>query len=104
MGGGAPGPVINRKKLEKYSRTNVSDSYPMYYGLTYKSASSGTITQVFSSEEAAKEYARNYEKGMVEPQNDGSFRYNGSFNMQQKVKAKSAEKTCMNPYVDRFLV
>lgn len=84
--GTAPGPICNQKNLNTYSISNVSDSYPMYYSLTYSSASKGDITLAFSSREAAKEYAYNYEKGKVEKQSDGSFRYSGSFSMEKKEK------------------
>ncbi len=84
--GTAPGPVYNQNKLNDYSITNISDSYPMYYGLTYPSASKGKITLAFSSKEAAKEYAYNYEKGTVEEQSDGTFTYNGSFIPAKKDK------------------
>lgn len=84
--GSAPGPVVNKKNLTEYTKTNVSDSYPMYYGLTYQSASKGAITLAFASREEAQKYAYEYEKGMVEKQPDGSFRYNGSFTMEQKTK------------------
>ena len=37
------------------------------------------ITILFSSEQAAYEYAVKYESGTVEVQKDGSYRYTGSF-------------------------
>ena len=84
--GSAPGPQINKKKLIEYAKTNVSDSYPMYYYVTYNSASTGNITLAFESREDAVKYAYNYEKSVVEKQSDGSFRYTGSLNMEQKEK------------------
>ena len=88
--GSAPGPVVNQKSLKEYAASNVSDAYPIYYGLTYQSASKGNITLAFATKEAAKEYAYNYEKGMVEQQADGTYRYLGSFYVAQKEKYESA--------------
>lgn len=88
--GTAPGPVVNENKLIEYAMTSMVDSYPMYYGLTYSSAKGGTITLAFASKEAAKQYAYNYEKGTVEEQGDGTYRYTGSFVMAQKSKYVSA--------------
>lgn len=88
--GTAPGPVINQENLKKYSMTNVSDSYPMYYGLTYQSATKGYITLAFATKEAAVKYAYEYERNMVEQQDDGSFRYMGAFYVAQKEKYNSA--------------
>ena len=87
--GTAPGPVVNERKLNEYDRLNVSDSYPIYYGLTYQSASKGYITIAFRNREDAVSYAYNYEKGMVEKQPDGSFRYNGAFHVAQKEEYNS---------------
>ena len=88
--GTAPGPVINKAHLyNEYARSTVSDSYPKYYGLTYPSASKGNITLAFATREAAVAYAMNYEQGMVEKQNDGSYRYTGSFITKQKEKYDS---------------
>ena len=88
--GTAPGPIVNQNSLKDYSKTTMSDSYPMYYGLTYGSALGGDITLAFSTKEAAKQYAYNYEKGTVEKQSDGTYRYTGSCIMRQKVKYVSA--------------
>ena len=88
--GSAPGPQINQKNLAEYNRLNVSGSYPIYYGVTFQSAGPGYITLAFNSKEEAKEYAYNYEKGTVEKQEDGSFRYNGALAVAQKVKYDSA--------------
>lgn len=88
--GTAPGPQENQQSLSEYALKNVSDSYPMYYGLTYQSASTGNITLAFATKEAAIEYAYNYEKGMVEQQENGTYRYNGSFYVAQKEKYDSA--------------
>lgn len=82
--GSAPGPVINQKSLEDYSHSSISDSYPIYYGLTYQSALKGRITLAFSTEEGAIEYAYNYEKGTVEKQGDGTYRYIGTSQGSQK--------------------
>ncbi len=88
--GTAPGPQENQQSLAEYALKNVSDSYPMYYGLTYHSASTGNITLAFATREAAVEYAYNYEKGVVEQQENGTYRYIGSINVAQKEKYDSA--------------
>ena len=89
--GAAPGPQINQKLLKEYASSTVSDSNPIYYGLTFSSAGKGNITLAFASKEAAVEYAYNYEKGTVEQQSNGTYRYNGSFFLNgQKTKYESA--------------
>ena len=88
--GTAPGPIVNERELSTFDTLNVSDSYPIYYGLTYQSASKGYITLAFKTREDAVTYAYNYEKGMVEKQSDGTFRYNGSFHVAQKEEYNSA--------------
>ena len=87
--GTAPGPVVNRRNLLNYNKTNISDVYPIYYGITYQSASKGYITLAFKNKEDAVEYAYSYERGMVETQADGSYRYNGSLNVKQKERYNS---------------
>lgn len=82
--GTAPGPQLNQKNLADFSQDDISDAYPLYYALTYSSALRGNITLAFATEEAAREYAYNYEKGMVEQQEDGTYRYTGSFIVSQK--------------------
>ena len=67
----------------------VSDCNPVYYGLSFPSAGKGNITHAFATEEDAREYAYNYEKGTVEQQEDGSYRYTGSFIVRQKTKFES---------------
>lgn len=88
--GTAPGPVVNQRNLQAYSTTTITDSYPVYYALTYQSAATGYITLAFSSKQAALDFAYNYEKGMVEQQADGTYRYNGSFIFAQKEQYISA--------------
>ena len=89
--GTAPGPIVNQNNLEKYtSNANTSNYYPIYYGVTYQSAASGYITLAFATEKAAKEFVYNYEKGMVEVQIDGTYRYNGSLIIKQKEIYESA--------------
>ena len=88
--GSAPGPIVNQRSLAEFAKTNAADSYPMYYGLIYHSAAAGNIKIAFATKEAAVEYAYNYEKGTVEIQEDGSFRYTGSFVLTDKVKYNSA--------------
>ncbi len=88
--GAAPGPAKNQEMLAEYAMKTVSDAYPMFYGVTHPSASTGYITRAFASREAAKEYAYQYEKGMVEKQDDGSFRYTGSLYVKEKEKIDSA--------------
>ena len=87
--GSAPGPVVNKKSLEEYAHSSMVDSVPVYYGLIYQSASKGYITLAFATKEAAVNYAYHYEKGMVEQQSDGSYRYNGAFLMSAKTKYES---------------
>lgn len=82
--GTAPGPVVNQKSLKEYTKSNISDSYPMYYGLTYSSAHKGNITLAFSSWKDARQFSYEYEKGMIEKQGNGTFRYTGSSNHIQK--------------------
>lgn len=89
--GTAPGPQVNKESLENFSKlTNPTNLYSTYYGVTFQSAHKGYITLAFATKKAALEYAYNYEKGMVEEQEDGSFRYNGSLIVSQKVKYESA--------------
>ena len=88
--GTAPGPVVNKESLYEYAKTTATDSYPKFYGLTYPSAAAGNITLAFATKEAAADYAYNYEKGTVEEQADGSYRYTGSFLFSQKEKYDSA--------------
>ncbi len=88
--GTAPGPVVNQKLLEEYSHSTVTDCNPVYYGLTFSSAGKGNITRAFASKKAAIEYAYNYEKGTVEKQDNGEYRYTGSFLVDQKTKFNSA--------------
>ena len=88
--GTAPGPVINQRSLQEYARTTISDSAPTFYAVTYQSASTGYITLAFKKREDAFEYAYNYEKGMVEKQSDGSYRYIGSFVVSRKELYNSA--------------
>jgi len=88
--GTAPGPQINKKSLQNFSQLVCpSNLHSTYYGITFQSASRGYITLAFSTKEAAFEYAYNYEKGMVEIQSDGTFRYNGSLQVSQKTKYES---------------
>ena len=88
--GTAPGPVVNQNLLDEYCRSTVTDSNPIYYGLTYSSAGKGHITLAFASKEAAVAYAYDYEKGTVEDQGNGTYRYTGSFLVSQKTKFDSA--------------
>ena len=88
--GTAPGPVINKRNLlTNYAHTTISDSYPIYYGLVYQSATKGNITLAFATMEAAIEFAKGYERGTVEQQPDGSYRYTGSLLVKQKEKYES---------------
>lgn len=88
--GTAPGPVVNQQNLNEYTfNHNPSNSYPVFYGVTYSSASKGNITLAFVDHKSAYEFAYNYEKGMVEVQEDGSYRYLGSLLVSQKVKYES---------------
>lgn len=87
--GTAPGPVLNQQRLTDYARTNISDCYPLYYGVTYNSARKGFITVAFANRDDAVKFAYAYEKGMVEVQEDGTFRYNNSTVDGQKVDFES---------------
>ena len=89
--GTAPGPVINKNVLynEYGAGNNPSNAYPIYYGVSYLSASKGYITLAFANRQDAYDYVYNHEKGMVEPQPDGSYRYNGNFYVSQKEKYTS---------------
>lgn len=77
--GTAPGPVVNRQRLNDYARSSLSDAYPIYYGVTYKSASKGDITLAFATEKAAIDFAYAYETGDAEELEDGTFKYKGSY-------------------------
>lgn len=87
--GTAPGPVVNQRFLNEYSHSTVADSNPVYYGLTYSSAGKGKITLAFASREEAARYAYEYEKGMVEKQENGGHRYSGSFVVDQSIRYDS---------------
>ncbi len=87
--GTAPGPVVNQRSLASYGNSTISDSYPIYYALTYQSAATGYITLAFASKEDALDYAYNFEKGMVEQQKDGTYRYTGSLYVTTKEKYDS---------------
>ena len=89
--GSAPGPQVNQENLQAFaSLSNPSSMHSVYYGVTFQSAHRGYITLAFSSRAAALEYVYNYEKGMVEEQEDGSFRYTGTLNVTQKIVYDSA--------------
>lgn len=88
--GQAPGPKINKESLYKYAQSKVSDSYPIYYGLTFHSATKGNITLAFATKEDAVDYQRRFETGIVERQSDGSFLYTGYYIVAQKEKYDSA--------------
>ena len=89
--GTAPGPQVNKEALEKYSGIKTpTNSRSVYYGVTYQSARKGFITLAFATEQSAYQYAYNYEKGMVEVQADGSFRYMGTLVVSQKIKYESS--------------
>ena len=87
--GTAPGPVVNQKSLAAYGNSTISDSYPIFYALTYQSAATGYITLAFANKEDALDYAYNFEKGMVEQQKDGTYRYTGSLYVTTKEKYDS---------------
>lgn len=82
--GTAPGPVVNKRNLEDYNRQAITDCYPIYYYVKRTSASKGDIRIAFSNEEDAFNYSYNYEKGTVETQADGTFRYRGPFEDVEK--------------------
>ena len=84
-----PGPVVNERSLKEYSTTNISDLCPRYFGITYQSAGKGYITLVFATQEEAFNYAYEHEKGEVEQLLDGTYRYKGSYQIEQKEKYES---------------
>lgn len=89
--GTAPGPQVNKESLQSFAKaSNPSNVHSTYYGVTFQSANKGNITLAFSSYEAAREFAYDYEKGIVEVQPDGSFRYTGTLVVAQKIKYESA--------------
>ena len=87
--GTAPGPQVNKQSLSDYCTTNVSDYSPKYYGVTYSSAGKGYITLAFANYQDAFDFAYNYEKGCVEKQSDGTFRYRGTLMVKVKVQYNS---------------
>ncbi len=87
--GTAPGPQVNKDKLAEFVTNNVSDYFPKYYGVTYSSAGPGNITIAFSNYKDAFDFAYNYEKGCVEKQADGSFRYSGKLKVGVKEQYNS---------------
>ncbi len=82
--GMAPGPVLNRQTLEASVKDSRCGIYPIYYGLIMPSSTKGYITLVFANWNDARQYAYDYEKGMVEIQSDGSYRYSPSFEISTK--------------------
>ena len=84
--GSAPGPVVNKQSLDNSMNSCMSGSYPIYYGLSYQSATKGNIILAFSSWENAFQYGYEYEKGIVEDLNDGSYLYSSSFTVEPKEK------------------
>ena len=87
--GTAPGPHVNQEKLKEFSHMTVTDCNPIYYGLKYSSAGTGDITRVFATQDSALQFAYNFENGKVEQQDDGTYRYTGSFDVNQKTKFES---------------
>lgn len=81
-----PGPIVNKKLLYEHVRYGLVNAYPVYYGITFQSAGRGYITLVFKDKQAALNYARGYADGMVEQQEDGTYRYNGYWDVRQKEK------------------
>ena len=82
--GTAPGPVVNKNSLEEYLYKNVSDLYPMYYGVTDKSENHD-VTVAFSTYENALKFAYALEVQDAEPQEDGSYRYKSTEQDTQKI-------------------
>lgn len=82
--GTAPGPQVNQRNLRMYATTNVQDCKPVYYGITFPSASKGYITLAFADHRSAVNYALAYEKGVVEKQADGAYLYTGIFSLNGK--------------------
>lgn len=84
--GHAPGPVVNKQSLDNSMNSSMSGSFPIYYGLSYQSATKGNIILAFSAWENAFQYGYEYEKGIVEDLNDGSYLYSSSFTVEPKEK------------------
>ena len=82
--GSSPGPKINQNELKKYISTSVSDAYPKAYCLIDQSAGSGYIRKLFSTKESALKAAYEREKGMVEETSKGTYKYTGSFVVDEK--------------------
>ena len=80
--GTAPGPVVNKQRLYDYSRSSVSDSYPLFYGLTYSGSARGNITLAFATEKDAVDFAYKYETGFAEEADDGTFNYRGTSTLE----------------------
>lgn len=87
--GTAPGPIVNQRSLEDYAHSTMCDAYPKYYGLTYSSVNSANITLAYQNKEDAFEEGYEYEKGLVEKPDDGTYRYTGSWFVTQKDKYDS---------------
>ncbi len=88
--GSAPGPVLNRQTLEASVKNSRCGIYPIYYGLIMPSSTKGYITLAFANWNDARQYAYDYEQGMVEIQSDGSYRYSPSFEISTKDNYDSA--------------
>jgi len=89
--GTAPGPVLNQKYLEDYVQKSISGIYPKYYGVVRQSAWTGYILKAFSTREAARKDAYNFESGMVETLKDGTFLYADSNIVVPKARYDSIE-------------
>ena len=82
--GTAPGPVKNKETLCEYAKTNVSDYYPMYYGVTEK-VNNVDITVAFASFEDAENFAVELESQKAEKLNDGTYKYEDEKKDVQKI-------------------
>lgn len=82
--GTAPGPQKNQQVLEQYSSQNISDFYPMYYGVTEK-VNNVDVTVAFADRKAAVDFAVKLEKQKVEELPDGTYQYEDAEKNVQKV-------------------
>lgn len=92
--GTAPGPQENQKLLEKYSLHNVSDYYPMYYGVTEK-VNNRDVTVAFADKKDAVKFAVELEYQKAIPLDNETYQYEDSERDVHKVTYYS-DKELMN--------
>lgn len=98
----SPGPVENQNNLKVHAKDTISDSYPRYYGVTYPSADKGDITLAFATREEAVKFAYEYEKGIVEKRNDGTYLYRGALKTKKTTYSSAWDLTdAMNYFAEQ---